>query len=76
MFSNNPLPAEGLLRISQICGDRKRGIPPIVPVSRSTWWAGVANGRFPKPVKLGDKLTFWRSSDIRALVAKLSGVSE
>ncbi len=74
MFLNNLLPAEGLLRISQICGDRKRGIPPIVPVSRSTWWAGVASGRFPQPVRLGSKLTFWRAGDIRALVAKLSGV--
>lgn len=64
----------GLLRISQICGDPKRGIPPIVPVSRSTWWAGVQSGRFPKPVRLGCRLTFWRAEDIRALVAKLSGV--
>ncbi len=70
----NQLPIDGLLRISQICGDRKRGIPPIVPVSRSTWWAGVASGRFPAPVRLGSKLTFWKAADIRALVAKLSGV--
>lgn len=70
----NQLPLDGLLRISQICGDRKRGIPPIVPVSRSTWWAGVASGRFPAPVRLGSKLTFWKAADIRALVAKLSGV--
>ena len=69
------LPFDGLLRISQICGDRKRGIPPIIPVSRSTWWAGVASGRFPQPVRLGSKLTFWWAADIRALLAKLSGVS-
>ncbi|HOY69094.1 MAG TPA: AlpA family phage regulatory protein [Candidatus Ozemobacteraceae bacterium] len=67
-------PIDGLLRVSQICGDRKRGIPAIVPVSRSTWWAGVASGRFPQPVRLGSKLTFWKAADIRALVAKLSGV--
>lgn len=71
----NQIALDGLLRISQICGDRKRGIPPIVPVSRSTWWAGVASGRFPQPVRLGSKLTFWKAADIRALVAKLSGVS-
>lgn len=71
----NQLPIDGLLRISQICGDRKRGIPPIVPVSRSTWWAGVASGRFPAPVRLGSKLTFWRAADIRALLEKLGAAS-
>ena len=67
----NQLPIDGLLRISQICGDRKRGIPAIVPVSRSTWWAGVASGRFPAPVRLGSKLTFWKAADIRALLETL-----
>ena len=71
----NQLPIDGLLRISQICGDRKRGIPPIVPVSRSTWWAGVASGRFPQPVRLGSKLTFWKAADIRALLEKLGAAS-
>jgi len=66
---------DGLLRISQICGDRKRGIPAIVPVSRSTWWAGVASGRFPQPVRLGSKLTFWKAADIRALLEKLGAAS-
>lgn len=71
----NQHPLDGLLRISQICGDRKRGIPPIVPVSRSTWWAGVASGRFPQPVRLGSKLTFWKAADIRALLEKLGAAS-
>lgn len=71
----NQLPIDGLLRISQICGDRKRGIPAIVPVSRSTWWAGVASGRFPAPVRLGSKLTFWRAADIRALLEKLGATA-
>ena len=71
----NQLPIDGLLRISQICGDRKRGIPPIVPVSRSTWWAGVASGRFPQPVRLGSKLTFWKAADIRALLEKIGAAS-
>lgn len=27
------------------------------PVSRSTWWAGIRAGRFPKGVKLGPRIT-------------------
>jgi len=40
-----------------------------IPVGRSTWWAGVKDGRFPKPVKLGPRITVWRAQDIRALIA-------
>jgi predicted DNA-binding transcriptional regulator AlpA len=36
----------------------------LIPVSKSTWWAGVKTGRFPAPVKLGPRLTVWRSEDI------------
>lgn len=63
------LPESGFLRLPQIIGDTKRGIPAVIPVSKSTWWAGISSGRFPKPVKLGPRTTAWRVSDIRALIA-------
>ena len=44
----------------------------IIPVSKSTWWQGCKDGRFPKPVKLGPRTTAWRASDITALVEQLS----
>ena len=43
----------------------------LVPVSRSHWWAGVASGKFPKGIKLSDRVTVWKSSDIDALIASL-----
>lgn len=66
-FSVPQLPSTGFLRLSQIIGDRKAEppIPAIVPVSRSTWWNGVKDGRYPQPVKLGPKVTAWRVEDIR-----------
>ena len=39
-----------------------------IPVSRSTWWAGVKSGRFPPPVKLGPRITAWHSHDIEKLI--------
>jgi predicted DNA-binding transcriptional regulator AlpA len=63
------LPESGFLRLPQIIGDTKRGIPAIMPISRSAWWAGVKSGRYPKPVKLGPRTTAWRVSEILALVA-------
>lgn len=65
----NTLPATGFVRLSQILGDPEKGIPPIIPVKKSTWWKGVADGRFPQPVKLGPRVTAWRVEDIRALIA-------
>lgn len=64
------LPEEGLVRLKQIIGDPKANppIPPVIPVSRSTWWQGVKDGRFPKPVKLSTRCTAWRVEDIRALI--------
>lgn len=56
---------EGVLRLIQIIGDRKRGIEPLLPESKSTCWAGVRTGRFPKGVKFGSHLTVWRKFDIR-----------
>jgi prophage regulatory protein len=41
-----------------------------IPVGRSTWWAGVKSGRFPKPVKLGPRITAWRVEDIRVLIER------
>lgn len=63
------LPESGFLRQSQIIGDKKRGIPPIIPVCKSTWWAGVKSGIYPAPVKLSARTTAWRVEDIRALIA-------
>lgn len=43
------LPETGYLRLPQIVGDPKAAIPAIIPVSKSTWWAGVKSGRYPAP---------------------------
>ena len=69
----NVLPPTGFLRLPQIIGNPKANppTPPIIPVSRSAWWQGVKDGKYPKPVKLGERTTAWRVEDIRALVDSL-----
>ncbi len=66
----NILPETGLLRLSQIIGDRNKGITPIVPVSRSAWWLGIKQGRYPKGRKLSERVTVWTCAEIRALIAR------
>ena len=66
----NALPATGYLRLRQIVGSPKADppIPPLIPISKSSWWAGVKEKRFPAPVKLGPRTTVWRVEDILALI--------
>lgn len=66
------LPETGFLRLPQIIGNPKADppVPAIIPVKKSCWWQGVKSGRFPKPVKIGPRVTVWRVEDIRDLIAK------
>ena len=68
----NTLPTTGFLRLPQIIGDTKASppIPPLIPVSSSTWWLGTKTGRYPKPVKIGARAVAWRVEDIRALIGE------
>jgi len=67
---NPTLPETGFVRLPNIIGNTKSrsAHSPIIPVSKSTWWAGVKCGRYPQPIKLGPRITAWRVSDIRALI--------
>jgi predicted DNA-binding transcriptional regulator AlpA len=55
------LPETGFVRLPTVL--------QVFPVSKSTWWAGVKDGRYPKPVKLGLKMTAWHVQDVRDLIA-------
>lgn len=63
-MQNNPTPA-GLLRLPQVLA--------LVPVSKSTLWAWCRQGKFPHPVKLSERTTCWRYSDILAFLEKAGG---
>jgi len=67
---NTPLPETGYLRLHQIIGNPKAAppIPAIIPVSKSTWWQGCKEGRFPQPIKLGPRTTVWRIDEIRQFI--------
>ena len=70
LMPKSTLPETGFLRLPQIVGNSKAQppVPALIPVSRSTWWAGVKSGRYPQPVKLGPRITAWRVEDIRRLI--------
>ncbi len=60
MDNSNILPETGYVRLYDVLR--------VIPVGKSTWWAGVKSGRFPKGAKLGPRITAWRVEDIRTLI--------
>ena len=67
------LPETGYLRLKQIIGDPKANppIPAIIPVSKSSWYAGVKSGLYPKSTKLSLRTSAWTVESIRALIEEL-----
>ena len=68
------LPETGYLRLNQIIGkpNSTESPSPLLPISKSSWWNGVKEGRFPAPVKLSARITAWRVEDIRELIERLA----
>lgn len=66
--SSPALPQTGFVRLPTILEH--------FPVGRSTWWAGVKSGKYPKPVKLGPQMTAWRSEDIHRLIEEHSAIAQ
>lgn len=60
------LAGDGLLRLPEVLA--------VFPVSPSTWWQGVRDGRFPASVKVGARCTCWRAADVRALIERTGEV--
>ena len=57
------LPETGFVRL--------RAILALFPIGKSSWWAGVKEGRYPQPFKLGPHTTAWRVEDIRDLIERM-----
>lgn len=59
-----PLPQEGFIRLPQVLY--------VLGIGKTSFWAGIKEGRFPAPVKLGPRTSVWHVEDIRALIDSIS----
>lgn len=60
------LPESGYLRLKEVLA--------LIPVSKSTWYKGVADGRYPKPTnRFGPRIAAWDAREIRRLLEADSG---
>lgn len=61
----NSLPETGFIRLPVVLS--------VIPISKSSLYAGIKKGIYPAPVKLSERTSAWRVEDIRALIEKLNG---
>ena len=54
------LPREGFVRLPKIL--------EVLPISRSSWWAGVKSGRYPAGIKLSARTTVWTVEEIWTVI--------
>ena len=63
--------AQRVGRISEVA--TTKGKKGLVPASPATVWRWVAEGRFPKPFKLGPNTTVWDLDQVEAFLAQQAG---
>ena len=66
MTNFDELPDSALLRLRDLIAPKGP-----VPASRSSLYAWVAEGRFPRPVKLSIRMSAWRVGEVRDWLASL-----
>lgn len=52
---------------------REKQVRRLIPIAHSTLWAWVRAGKFPAPLKLSDRITVWRNSDVQAFIKQNGG---
>lgn len=71
---NGKLPEEGFVRAADLVNMPAKGGKParrgILPVSKSTLWKMVKDGKLAPPVKLSENVTAWPVSVIREYLAR------
>lgn len=63
MVKQSPAAAVSLYRLPQVLTR--------IPVSKSSWFAGIQSGRYPKGYNLGPRTTVWRSDEIDQLISSV-----
>ena len=61
-YTPKPIPEIGFMLLPSVLA--------VYPVGRTSWYAGVAAGKYPQPVRLSQRKVAWRAEDIRELIAK------
>jgi prophage regulatory protein len=57
------IPSTGFIRLKKVL--------EIIPISKSSFWAGIKAGKYPKGVHLGPRTRAWPVEEIRSLISSI-----
>jgi prophage regulatory protein len=60
MERNQTVQNAGFLRLPDVL--------KLFPVSKSTWWNGIKEKKYPPPIRLSRRCVAWRTVDIQKLI--------
>jgi len=66
--------SQRVIRISELASTKSKSGK--LPVSQATIWRWVKEGRFPKPFKLGERITVWKLEEVEAFIFIKCGVEK
>jgi len=58
------LPETGFIRLPKVLS--------LIPISKSSLYAGIQKNKYPAPIKLSERCSAWRVEDIRQLIEDLA----
>jgi prophage regulatory protein len=67
LMNGGPAGAQKLLRL--------KAVLDMVPVGKSTWYKGIRDGHYPKPIHLSARSVAWDQGEILRLMQRLSSAS-
>jgi len=56
------LPTEGFVRLPVVL--------KVLSIGKTSWWNGIKEGKYPKPLLLGKRTARWNVKEIRTLIEK------
>lgn len=66
--------SQRVIRISELASTK--GKSGKLPVSQATIWRWVKEGKFPKPFKLGERITVWKLDEVETFIFNKCGVGK
>jgi predicted DNA-binding transcriptional regulator AlpA len=75
MARPKPTLSDSIATLDDLALMRLPAVLRVVPISKKSWWEGVAAGRYPSPIRVSKRVSAWRVRDIRQLLASFETTS-
>jgi len=68
VFISTGVIVDKLISLKHIVTDAQKNWQGLLPISKATWYRGISEGRYPKPIQISPGRSAWRLSDIENLI--------